>query len=620
MAHHLFDADDLVVPGQVAPIILRDYQQRAKAAVLAAKDRGLHRVMVVMPTGCGKTTVFASLVDEVAREYDQTSLVVAHRHELLQQAAARIVALAPRLSVGVEGGDTTAPYESRVVVAGVQSIGRPDTKRLNWFKPGLLILDEGHHAPADTWQNVMRRFGSYSGECFTLAVTATDHRMDNRPLHGTESAIFEDVVFRYSLRQAVADGWLVDLRGFRVATGVDISGVRTSLGDYNQSQLARAVNVEARNQTAFSHWQEIAHDRRTIVFCVDIQHAEDVAKLFREHGISAEHVDGAMPMAQRAGILRRFGEGETQVLVNVEVATEGYDAPAADCVLMLRPTQSWALYTQMAGRGVRTLPGVVDGLGSAAERVRAIRESGKPDCFVIDVVDVSTKFSLQAPPEDKVGETATGKAAQPATAAGLMGLPPDFDLQGHSLFQAAEWLEELPVAKRAEAFLRPTSFEDLSTVLSEIDLLKELSIPEEILGVTRLAWMKVGQGEYYLPCGSNGFERDRKAVLRCDELGRFQLHLSSSLMDYGQMQLGDDLITAFDEADRLIHLTFPDCLPIVRANEGWRESAPTDRQRQNLRAMGVDEATIAQISTRGQARALIEQSKLGRTVSRRRGR
>jgi len=620
MAHHLFDADDLVVPGVAAPIVLRDYQERAKAAVLGAKDRGLHRVMLVMPTGCGKTTVFASLVDEFAREYDATSLVVAHRQELLNQAAARIVAVAPRLTIGVEGGDQSAPYESRVVVAGVQSIGRPETKRLNWFKPGLMILDEGHHAPADTWQNVMRRFGSYSGECFTLAVTATDHRMDNRPLHGSESAIFEDVVYRYSLRQAVSDGWLVDLRGFRVATGVDISGVKTALGDYNQSQLARAVNVEARNQTAFAHWSEIASDRRTIVFCVDIQHAHDVAQLFRDHGVKAEHVDGAMPMAAREGVLRRFGTGETQVLVNVEVATEGYDAPAADCVLMLRPTQSWALYTQMAGRGVRPLPGVVDGKSDPRARVAAIRNSTKPDCYVIDIVDVSGKFSLQAPPEEEMGEAPKGKAAQPASAAGLIGLPADFDLQGHSLFEAAEWLDELPIAKRAEVFCRPTSFDDLSTVLSEIDLLRELSIPEEIVGSTRLAWMKTGQGEYFLPCGSTALERDRKAILRCDELGRFHLKLTSDLMDYGNMTLGDDLRQAFDDADKFVHLTFPDCGPIVRANENWRESAPTDRQRQNLRAMGIDEATIASITNRGQARALIEQSKLGRTVARRRGR
>jgi superfamily II DNA or RNA helicase len=617
MGYHLFDGDDTVVPGQAAPIVLRDYQEKARAAVLAARDRGLHRIMVVMPTGTGKTTLFASLIDEFDRTYKQTSLVVAHRQELLQQAAKRIIAMAPRLPVGIEGGDAKAPFESRVVVAGVQTVGRPLTDRLNWFKPGLLIMDEGHHAPADTWQNVMRRFGSYSGDCFTLAVTATDHRMDNRPLHGSESAIFEDVVFRYPLRQAVADGWLVDLRGFRVATGVDLSGVKTQLGDYNTAQLARAVNVEKRNWIAFQHWAEIASGRRTIVFCVDVAHATDVAELFRSQGFDAESVDGTMKPEHREAIMHRFQTGKTQVLVNVEVATEGYDAPEASCVLMLRPTQSWALYTQMAGRGVRTLARTVDGLSTPFERLEAIRQSGKPDCYVIDVVDVSTQFSLTGPPED---EDMPKKAPAPASAAGLVGLPPDFDLQGHSLFEAAEWVDELEPRQRAEMFRRPMSFDDLSTVLSEVDLLRELSIPEEILGVSRLAWMKTGENEYFLPCGPSRLDGDRRARILIDELGRYNLSLESDQMGYGQMPLGDDLQAAFDEADRLIHMTFPDCGEIVKANAAWRDEPPTASQRETLRRLGADPEIIGTVQTRGQARALIESFKLGRVRRRRTGR
>jgi len=609
VSHHLFDdgTEELARIGVPAPIVLRDYQERAKSAVLAARDRGLHRVMVVMPTGTGKTTLFASLVDQFHRDYDSASLVVAHRQELLQQAAARLSLMSPNINVGIEGGDLKAPFESRAVVAGVQSIGRPDTKRLEWFKPGFLIIDEGHHAPADTWQNVMRRFGSYSGECFTLAVTATDHRMDNRPLHGHEEAIFEDVVFRYSLRQAVSDGWLVDLRGYRVATGVDISNVRTQLGDYNQSQLARAVNTEERNQTAFQHWAEIARDRRTIVFCVDVQHAKDVTSLFRDWRIDAEYVDGSMKTEHREAVMRRFRDGRTQVLVNVEVATEGFDVPAADCVLMLRPTQSWALYTQMAGRGVRPLPGIVDGVGDPILRRAAIRESEKPDCYVIDVVDVSKQFSLQTPPEED-GET---KAKVQATAAGLVGLPPDFDLEGHSLFEAAEWAEELPPVKRAEMFRRPMTFGELSTVLSEVDLLHELSIPEEVMGVSRLAWLKTGVAEYFLPCGNSGIDIDRSAVIRCDELGRYTLHLRSKLMDYGSVPLGTDLAESFDRADRSIHQIWPDCGQIVKANARWRDEAPTDRQITILRRFGIEDETIAMVKTKGQARALIEQCKLG---------
>ena len=615
---HLFEDDDAVVLGHAAPIILRDYQEKAKSAVLGAKDRGLHRVMVVMPTGTGKTTLFASLVDEFDRSYGETSLVVAHRLELLHQASNRIAAQAPRMQVGIEGGDHHAPFECRAVVAGVQTVGRPGSKRLDWFRPGLLIMDEGHHAPADTWQNVMRRFGSYDGICFTLAVTATDHRMDNKPLHGTEESIFEDVVFRYPLSQAVSDGWLVDLRGYRVATGVDLTNVKTTAGDYNLGQLARAVNTEARNQTAFKHWSEVAHDRRTIVFCVDVQHAKDVATLFRENSITAESVDGTMPADKREGVMRRFSGGRTQVLTNVDVATEGFDIPDVSCVLMLRPTQSWGLYTQMAGRGVRVLPGTADGIELPSARRKAILNSEKPDCLVIDVVDLSTKFGLSGPPEDE--EIKADRNPVPASVAGLIGLPADFDLQGNSLFEAAKWADELTPTKRAQLFRRPMSFENLSTVLSEVDLIKELSIPEEILGVSRLAWMKTGESEYMLPCGSSAYEKDRFAKIEVDLLGRYSLTLSSSQMQYPALPLGTDLAKAFDEADRMIRMTFPDCGPIVQANASWRDKPPSERQLDLLRKMAVEEDVIALLETMGQARALIEQRKLGAGRKQRRGR
>ena len=606
--------DDSAVPGEVPGFVLRDYQTRAKGAVLAAKDRGLHRVMVVMPTGTGKTSLFASLVEEFDRSYNEASLVVAHRTELLQQAANRIRLAAPRLSIGIEGGPLTADEGSRVVVAGVQTVGRPHSKRLGWFHPGLLIMDEGHHAPADTWQNVLRRFGSYEGTCFTLAVTATDHRMDNKPLHGHEAAIFEDVVFRYGLRDAVRDGWLVDLRGYRVATGTDLTKVRRVHGDYHQAELARAVNTEERNYTAFRHWSDIAKERRTIVFCVDIQHAKDVAELFRAHHVRAEHVDGTMKRDERAGVMRRFAHGETQVLVNVDVATEGFDVPDVSCILMLRPTESWGLYAQMAGRGVRTLPGLVEGVDAPKPRRSAIAGSEKPDCIVIDVVDLAAKFSLVAP--DEGGEKKPVPTA--AGVAGLVGLPADFDLQGNSVFQAATLADDLTPLKKAQMFRRSMSFDELDSVLTEVDLLRELSIPEELIGRSAMAWLKVGEGEYALPCGSRGLERDRLAKILMDPLGRYSLTLTSSFTDFPSLPLGEDLAKAFDDADRLVRLTWSDCVEIVRADARWREQKPTERQILALRQMAVPEDVILLCANAGQARALIEQYKLGNGRRRRR--
>ena len=611
MNYGLFGEDDLVRAGEVPAIVLRDYQRKALAAVLAAKDRGLNRVMVVMATGCGKTTVFAALVDEFERSYGAPSLVLAHRHELLTQAAGRVASFSPRLQVGIEGGDRSAPYECQVVVAGVQSVGRPDSKRLDWFKPGLMIIDEGHHAPADSYQIAMRRFGSYDGSCFTLAVTATDHRMDNKPLHGASGAIFEDVVFRFGLRDAVREGWLVDLKGYRVATDVDLGSIKSLGGDYNQAQLARAVNTQERNYTAYRHWREVAGDRRTIVFCVDVQHAKDVAELFRSHHVEAEHVDGTMKMDKREGILRRFNGGRTQVLVNVDVATEGFDAPATDCILLLRPTQSWSLYAQMVGRGLRTLGGTVDGHEAPRVRRQAIADSHKGDCIVIDVVDASKEFGLGAAPErDEEVPPEKPKDAN-ASLAGLVGLPPEFDLQGNSLFAAAERIDELEPMRRGAMFRRQTNWDDLSTVLSEVDLIKELSIPEEIVGVSGLAWMKVGDGEYWLPCGDGSMEKGRAALIATDELGRMTVELKSSMMPPMRVPLGDDLQRAFDEADKLIRMTWSDTSRIVKADARWREKPPSDRQKEILLSLGVEQREIALLETMHQARSLIERRRLG---------
>lgn len=451
-----------------------------------------------------------------------------------------------------------------------------------------------------------------------MAVTATDHRMDNKPLHGTEEAIFEDVVFRYGLRQAIEDGWLVDLKGFRVATGTDLSKVKRFGGDYHQGQLARAVNTEERNYTAFRHWSDIASDRRTIVFCVDVQHAKDVTALFRDHHVAAEHVDGTMKSDVREGIMKRFRKGTTQVLVNVDVCTEGFDAPETSCVLMLRPTQSWGLYAQMAGRGVRVLAGTVDGIPTASDRRQAIRHSDKPDCYVIDVVDLAGRFNMgEAPEREKEPEPPKPLPVQ-ASVAGLMGLPADFDLQGESLLKAAQFADELSPFKKAQLFRRPMAFEELSTVLSEVDLIRELSIPEEVMGMSSLAWLKIGESEYALPCGNSALERDRQARIVVDPLGRFSLVLSSSLMEYPPVPLGTELGKVFDEADRMVRLTWSDCVQIVRADARWREQPPTERQIAMLQRMGVPDDVIVLCTTAGQARALIEQHKLGNGRRRRR--
>lgn len=583
---------------RVSDVILRPYQDRAKAHILACKDRGMERVIVVMPTGTGKTTLFSALIGEMAASYKSRSLVLAHREELLDQALRRIGRQNPNLSVAIEGGARKATDFPDVIVASVQSIGRPDSRRLDGFDPGFIIIDEAHHAAANTYQHVMRRFGCYEGNVFTVGVTATPHRMDNKSLHGSDEAIFEDVAFSYTLRDAISDGWLADLRGYRVATGIDISKVRSRYGDYNARQLQDAVNVEARNEVAYTHWAEVARDRRTIVFCTGVEHAEDVAQLFRDRGVAAESVNGAMKASDREAIISRFRSGKTQVLSNVDIATEGFDVPEAGCVLMLRPTQSWALYTQMVGRGIRVLPDTIDGLVTADARREVIRGSEKPDCIVIDIVDNVLNADPRVPKEE-------GQEPKPSLAA-IVGLPPDLDLEGHSMDEAIKVWESLEPAHRAVLFKRPTKFDDLGTTLTAVDLLAELSVPEGMASVSKNAWMKTGDGLYLLACGSSAREQHRIAKLECDTLGRFRLHLESDTLSPKSFECGEELLRAFTIADKRVKEVWPFVGGLTSTRGLWRQEPVSEQQLKELRRLGVEPSLVEVIENAGQAWTLIE--------------
>jgi superfamily II DNA or RNA helicase len=579
-------------------IVLRPYQVEALSRILAHRDRATDRVIVVAPTGTGKTTLFSALVGEFVRTCKRPVLVVAHRRELLDQAARRIAAQNPTLRVEVEQGSTRSSRAVDVVVASVQSLGRSSAPRLEGFHPGLVIIDEAHHAAAATYQNVMKTFGCYDGGCFTVGVTATPHRMDNKQLHGSEEAIFQEVAFSYTLREAVRDGWLTDLRGYRVATGIDLSKVRRTAGDYNARQLQDAVDTEQRNELAIEHWSQIASNRRTIVFCTGVEHAQNVAELFRENGVLAECVNGAMKGAEREQIIGRFRDGKTQVLTNVDIATEGFDVPEVSCVLMLRPTQSWALYTQMVGRGVRPLANTIDAIDHALKRRELIAGSDKPDCIVIDVVDNGAGKDLSQVPKTEDEE-------QPSLTA-IMGLPPDFDLEGHSVGEALDIWEGMEPAHQAILFRRPTRFEDLGTTLTAVDLLAELSLAEDTLTVSRFAWLKTGDGQYRLPCGSSEREPGREATLVCDTIGRYHLTLDSAVAEPTVYDLGEETARAFELAERRIKERWPFVGGFVSSRSKWREGPVTDRQRAELLDLGVQENVIDMIESAGKAWTLIE--------------
>lgn len=541
----------------------RPYQRAALDGIHDAYRRGRRSVLITMATGTGKTVVFATLIHERHQQGDRRpTLVIAHREELLSQAAEKISEVCPRLRVGIEQASQKASTGSSVVIASVQTISRASSSRLAWLKPGLVIIDEAHHAAANGYQAVLRRFAG--PETQVLGVTATPHRLDGKELHGN-AAIFEEVAFAYGIRQAIEDQWLVDIRGYRVESETDLGDITMRQGDFAAGELAKRVDNPARTRAAMKHWLEVARDRRTIAFCAGVEHALHVRNAFQEAGVMAEMVSGDMQRADRKASIERFRRGSTQVLCNCEVLTEGFDVPDASCALLLRPTQSWTLYTQMVGRITRLAAGKADGI-------------------VIDVVDNCTRHNL-------------------ATVPAILGLPPGLDLEGKSLVKAAQSIEEMGAKAAVLQHALPGSWTELQTMLLQVDLFGAIETPQELAGA-RLAWLSV-PGGYHVSCGDG-----KKARLTEDALGQWELILMEGVAETKKSRKlripETELMQVSRVAENLIRATWPAAMTVADREARWRRTRPSDKQIEWLRKFKQSDAVIAALD-KGQASGLLTQ-------------
>jgi superfamily II DNA or RNA helicase len=374
---------------------LRDYQQRAVEHVFKEWE-DVRSTLVVQPTGTGKTTVFT---DIVRRMQPERAIIVAHREELIFQAKARIEDQAG-LDCQIEMADSSASlhdiFRTPVIVASVQTLisGVGDNRRMNRFSPhdfGLLVIDEGHHSTAASYRKVIEHF-SKNPDLKILGVTATPDRADEEAL----GQIFETVADVYEILDAIHDGWLVPIDQQMVnVEDLDFSGIHTVAGDLNSGELAAVMESEKILQGVCGATIDIVGHRQTILFAASVVHAEMACNILnrnREH--MADWISGKTPKEERRKTMKRFHEGELQVLCNVGCLTEGVDVPAAEVVVMGRPTKSRSLYAQMAGRILRPLPGLVDHLDTGDDRKAAIRESAKPGALIIDFVGNSGRHKL----------------------------------------------------------------------------------------------------------------------------------------------------------------------------------------------------------------------------------
>jgi hypothetical protein len=444
-------------------------------------------------------------------------------------------------------------------------------------------VDESHHAPSSTYVTALKEFGAFDAvdPVPVVGCTATPKRLDRKMIHGQSDAVFEKLVYQYPIRDAIRDGYLCDIVGYVVKGIADLDNIKTSGGDFNQKDLSKAVNVESRTKKAIEHWKEIASDRKTIVFCVDVQHAMDVADAFRKAGVSALHVSGAMDSQERKRTISKFENGEAQVLTNVELATEGYDHKPINCVLMLRPTKSWGLFSQAIGRGTRIFP-------------------GKKNLLVIDVCDNTSKHNL-------------------ATIPTILDLPPQLNLQGHSLLETAVMVDQLGenaqhlteiLAKTTGKAKKPEElqFDDLRTVLHQIDLLGRIQAPTPIKDWSNFDWVSNDSG-YRLSVG-RGANGIRSATVSKNHDGKWVLHLWEGKglvhqLSLFQDEVGGTLEKTIASADFEIERMWSDTVFLAKSGAGWKTRKPTDKQRELLKRFGIAESVIALMSA-GEASKFID--------------
>lgn len=359
-------------------------------------------MVVALPTGAGKTVIFSRLASMAQRPV----LVLAHRSELLTQARDKLQrTLRERgyanASVEIEQADARATPNAQIVVASLRTLHVARLAKLIAERDfGLIIYDECHHAPADDNKRILRQLGVFDADWdgTLLGFTATTMRADGKGL----DTVFEEIVYSRSLPEMIADSYLVPVRGFRVSTHADLTHIGS--GDLSPEELEEAVNIEDRNALVARSIQELARDRRTIVFCVTVAHARNLCRALNALGVRAGLIHGEMKHPDRVKVLAMFADGRLQAITNVGVLTEGFDDPGVSCIAMARPTKSVGLYAQMVGRGMRLAP-------------------GKSDCLVIDFVDVSSMSLVTLP--------------------SLMGLPRELDLEGQAVGEILPFFKNL---------------------------------------------------------------------------------------------------------------------------------------------------------------------------------
>ncbi|KAF2684243.1 P-loop containing nucleoside triphosphate hydrolase protein [Lentithecium fluviatile CBS 122367] len=471
------------LPASPLQITLREYQEECIQSVLSYLDKGHKRLGVSLATGSGKTVIFTHLIDRIAAaQHASQTLILAHRRELVEQAARHCTLAYPHKHVDIELGKHHASGAADITVASIQSIMSGD--RLQKYDPArykLVLVDEAHHIVSQQYLDVLTHFGLRHAADWAKAaapalvgVSATFSRFDGRKL----GSVIDHIVYHRDYVDMIEENWLTDVVFTTVEMRADLNKVGTGAnGDFQTGALSRAVNTDQTNDLLVKAWMTKAKERKsTLVFCVDLSHVTNLTAKFRHYGIEAHFVTGDTPTKTRSARIDAFKRGDFAVLINCGVFTEGTDIPNIDCVLLARPTKSRNLLVQMIGRGMRL-------------------HSGKQNCHVIDMVSalstgvVSTPTLFGLDPAEIVEQADTKAMAE---------------LKERKEREQVREAEAADLAKKSTAKKLPGSitFTDYDSVH---DLIADTSSDQFIRRLSELAWVAVGDDKFVLTTNSGNY-------------------------------------------------------------------------------------------------------------------
>ncbi|KAI1450149.1 P-loop containing nucleoside triphosphate hydrolase protein [Annulohypoxylon stygium] len=561
-------------------ISLRDYQEECIQSVLASVKNGHKRLGISLATGAGKTVIFTQLIDRIKPHSEEASqtLILAHRRELVEQAARHCTNAYPHMTVEIEMGNMHASGTADITIASIQSINSGE--RIEKFEPDrfkLVLVDEAHHIVAPQYLRTLEHFGldRKDDDSPTLVgVSATFSRTDGLRL----GAAIDEIVYHKDYVDMIGDKWLSDVVFTTVETKVDLSRVGSAAnGDFQTRELSRVVNTKQVNEVTVRSWLAKAPGRKsTLVFCVDLAHVDGLTEAFRQFGIDARFVTSETPNVERSNLIDAFKRQEYPILVNCGVFTEGTDIPNIDCIIIARPTRSRNLLVQMIGRGMRLHP-------------------GKADCHIIDMVS----------------SLATGIITTPT----LFGLDPSELVEKASVKEMQRLKASREIAESPPA--RKVTFTDYDSVL---DLIADTSGERHIRSISQNAWVQVAPQKWILSGPSRTYIRLEKGSTPEDnneyvawEIRALPGGSSKSKSPYAKprkLLQASTLIDAVHGSDRYASEKYPHYL--ISRYQQWRDGTPTDSQLEFLnRVRGEGEKLGPTDITKGKAADMITKLRHG---------